>query len=275
MSAKPKKSKKLTVAVVGVGQIGSATALALHRAGRYRVLAVDKVAEARARMKAEGLAVFADAADAARQAELVILAVKPKNAVETLRSMAPALQGKTVISIVAAITIEVLRTAAPGAEFVRAMPNIALLVQASYTGYAMAEGVSARTRKLAEQVLGELGEAAVVEENLLDAVTGLSGSGPAYAAIFIEAMAYAGLKVGLPRDVALRSAAQTMLGSARMILDAHIHPAQLKEMVVTPAGTTIQGIYHIEESGIRSSVMRAVDAATSRCTEITAALTKG
>jgi pyrroline-5-carboxylate reductase len=265
---------RLTIAVIGAGQIGGAAAQALAECGHYRVLAADPRAEALAPLAAFGVAGVDDNRTAARKADLVVLAVKPAVAIDEVRRLRGELKGKPVISFAAAITIAALRRAAPGAQFVRAMPNIALIVKDAYTGYAVAPGISPRARELSEQVLREFGEIGRVEENLLDAITGLSGSGPAYAAIFIEALAYAGLKVGLPRDVAMRSAARTLEGASRLVLDANIHPAQVKEMVVTPGGTTIMGIYHIEESGIRSSVMRAVDAATSRCTEITASLNR-
>lgn len=274
MPRQPGRSTRPTIAIIGAGQIGGAAAQALAECGRYRVLAADPRAEALAALAALGVVGSSDNRAAARQADLVVLAVKPAVAIDEVRRLRRELKGKLVVSFAAAITIAALRRAAPGAQFVRAMPNVALIVKDSFTGYAVAPGIGDRARELAEQVLAEFGEIARVEENLLDAVTGLSGSGPAYAAIFIEALAYAGLKVGLPRDVAMRSAARTLEGASRLVLDANIHPAQVKEMVVTPGGTTIMGIYHIEESGIRSSVMRAVDAATSRCTEITASLNR-
>jgi len=274
MPRQPRKPARTTIAVIGAGQIGGAAAQALAECGRYRVLAADPRAEALEPLAAFGVDGTTDNAAAVRRADLVVLAVKPGVAIDEVRRLRRVLKGKLVVSFAAAITIAALRRAAPGAQFVRAMPNVALIVKDSYTGYAVAPGLGQRACALAEQVLREFGEIGQVEENLLDAVTGLSGSGPAYAAIFIEALAYAGLKVGLPRDVAMRSAARTLEGAARLVLDANIHPAQVKEMVVTPGGTTIMGIYHIEESGIRSSVMRAVDAATSRCTEITASLNR-
>jgi len=272
MKKKPAGPSQLAVAVIGAGQIGGAAARALHDSGRYRVVVADPNLEVLHRLATLGVDAAIDNATAVQQADLAIIAVKPNVAINVVRQLKRELKGKPVVSFAAAITIDALRRAAPGAEFVRAMPNVALVVKDSFTGYSIAPGIGNRARTLAEQVLREFGEIALVDENLLDAVTGLSGSGPAYAAIFIEALAYAGLKVGLPRDVAMRSAARTLAGAAKLVLDANIHPAQVKEMVVTPGGTTIMGIYHIEESGIRSSVMRAVDAATLRCTEITTSL---
>ncbi|MBN2361512.1 MAG: pyrroline-5-carboxylate reductase [Deltaproteobacteria bacterium] len=275
MARTAKGNPQTMVAVIGAGQIGGAAAQVLHESGRYRVVVADPKLEVLHRLATLGVDGAIDNATAVRQADLVVFAVKPNVAVDTVRRLRRELKGKPVISFAAAITVDALRRVAPEAELVRAMPNVALVVKDSFTGYSIAPGIGDRARALAERVLREFGEIALVDENLLDAVTGLSGSGPAYAAIFIEALAYAGLKVGLPRDVAMRSAARTLEGAAKLVLDANIHPAQVKEMVVTPGGTTIMGIYHIEESGIRSSVMRAVDAATERCTEITASLNRG
>ncbi len=261
-----------TVAIIGAGQVGSAAAQVLAKSGRWRVIATRRHIDTVNYLERLGVRLSTNNKEAAKQADVIILAVKPNKAVAVLREIANEVSGKLVISFVAAITLDVLRSVAPKAEIIRAMPNIALIVKESFTAYSTSNNVREETKNLAERILAEFGEVARVDESLMDAVTSLSGSGPAYAATFIEALAYAGLKVGLSRDVALRSAARTLLGTAKLVLDLNLHPARVKEMVITPGGTTIEGIYHIEESGIRSSVMRAVDAASRRCKEITSAL---
>ncbi len=263
-----------TIAIIGAGQVGSAAAQVLAKSGKWHVIATRRHLNAIRSLENLGVKLSTDNVMAAREADVVILAVKPNIAVKVLKEISNEVIGKLVISFVAAITIEVLKSAAPEAEIIRAMPNIALMVKESFTAYSTSNNVSEKSADLAEEILAEFGEVARVDESLMDAITGLSGSGPAYAATFIEALAYAGLKVGLSREVALRSAARTLLGTAKLVLDLNLHPSRVKEMVITPGGTTIEGIYHIEESGIRSSVMRAVDAASRRCKEITNMLKK-
>ncbi|HIE23971.1 MAG TPA: pyrroline-5-carboxylate reductase [Candidatus Korarchaeota archaeon] len=268
------EKRKRTIAIIGAGQVGSATAQVLAKSGKWKVIATRRHVDAIANLERLGVRISADNIWAARQADVIILAVKPTKAVSVLREIAEEICGKLVISFVAAITLDVLKSVVPKAEIIRAMPNIALMVKESFTAYSTSNNVSQESVNLAEEILAEFGEVAKVDESLMDAVTGLSGSGPAYAATFIEALAYAGLKVGLSRQVALRSAARTLLGTAKLVLDLDLHPSKVKEMVITPGGTTIEGIYHIEESGIRSSVMKAVDAASRRCKEITNSLKK-
>ncbi len=263
-----------TIAIIGAGQVGSTAAQVLAKSGKWKIIATRRHIDAIRGLEKLGVKLSTDNVGAAREADVIILAVKPNKAVSVLREIADELDGKLVISFVAAITLDVLKSVAPKAEIIRAMPNIALMVKESFTAYSISNNVSEENINLAERILAEFGETARVDESLMDAVTGLSGSGPAYAATFIEALAYAGLKVGLSREIALRSAARTLLGTAKLVLDLNLHPAKVKEMVITPGGTTIEGIYHIEESGIRSSVMRAVDAASKRCKEITSALEK-
>ncbi len=254
---------KPKVAVIGAGAIGSAVALALADAG-YEVVATRRKIEKIRHLEERGIGVTSDNGEAARWADVVILAVKPHKAARVTSEIAEDLKGKLLISLAAAVSTSTLAKAAPEAKIVRAMPNLAVSVRESFTAFCRGPGVTDGDVRLVREIFGCMGACEEVHEELMDAVTGLSGSGPAYAALFIEALMYAGLKVGLPRDVALKSAAQTMLGAAKMVLEQGVHPAQLKEMVVTPGGTTIEGIFYIEEGGVRSSVMKAVEAATER-----------
>ena len=258
---------KGTVAVIGAGAIGGAVAVALAESG-WRVIATRRRIERAKHLGEKGVELTSDNRRAAREADVIILAVKPHKAARVTAEISEEIRGKLLISLAAAVSTETLAKAAPGARIIRAMPNIAVSVRESFTAFCRGPRATEKDVELVKELFGCTGTCEEVHEELMDAVTALSGSGPAYAALFIEALMYAGLKVGLPRDVALESAAQTLLGAAKMVLEQGVHPAQLKEMVVTPGGTTIEGIFYIEEGGVRSSVMKAVEAATERAKKL-------
>jgi pyrroline-5-carboxylate reductase len=148
------------------------------------------------------------------------------------------------------------------------MPNTPCLVGASAAGYSPAETATAEDIAVVDRLLNAVGRAYRLSETLLDAVTGLSGSGPAFVAVMIEALADGGVRMGLPRDVSLNLAAQTVLGTAKMILEAGLHPAVLKDMVASPGGTTIAGLHALEQAGFRAALIDAVEAATCRAAEL-------
>jgi pyrroline-5-carboxylate reductase len=148
------------------------------------------------------------------------------------------------------------------------MPNIAALVQESFTAYCCDETFSGEEKEKVKQILDAMGVSEEVEEKYMDAITALSGSGPGYISIIIEGLMYAGLKVGLPRDLALYSSAQVVLGTGKLILETKEHPARLKDMVTTPGGTTIEAIFELEGSQIRQALMKAVEEATKKCEKI-------
>jgi pyrroline-5-carboxylate reductase len=178
-------------------------------------------------------------------------------------------QTKTILSVAAGITIGFIAERLPAkARIVRAMPNAPALVLAGAAAIAKGEHATAEDLQIAEAMFGAVGKAVVVEEKHLDAVTGLSGSGPAYVFLFIEALADAGVKMGLARDVAGLLAAQTVLGAAKMVLESGRHPAELKDMVASPGGTTIAGLYALERGGLRGILIEAVEAATIRSREL-------
>lgn len=258
----------LRVGVIGAGQIGSAIARVLAQSGKYSVMASRRNIEKVADLENYGVKLTKDNREVAGSSDIVFVAVKPYKAIEVLRGVADLLEGKLLISVAAAIPVKRLAEAAPKAKIVRAMPNIALIVRASFTAYTCGPGLSDDDRRLVKELFSEMGEYMEVDEELMDAVTALSGSGPAYVATLIEAMAYAGLKVGLPREFAYKSSAYTVFGTAKLYLETGLHPASIKEMVLTPAGTTIEGIFYLEESGVRTAVMKAVEAATRRAKEI-------
>ncbi|MBI2877043.1 MAG: pyrroline-5-carboxylate reductase [Candidatus Tectomicrobia bacterium] len=209
-------------------------------------------------------------AETAAWGQVVVLAVKPQIIREVLEDIRPVIDGfKLVISIAAGIPLKLLATHLEGGvRLVRVMPNAPALIQMGATAIALGERATAEDGHLVEGIFQALGETARVEEELMDAVTGLSGSGPAYVCVIIEALADGGVKMGLSREVALRLAAQTVLGSARMLLESGEHPGQLKDRVASPGGTTIAGLHQMELGGVRAALMSAVEAATLRSREL-------
>lgn len=200
-------------------------------------------------------------------APVLILAVKPDQVNDVLRE---AREGFTerhlLISIAAGVPIERLAKGlgVPKARLVRVMPNTPALVGASASAYAVGEGARKEDGELAKRLLSAVGVAFEVKESLLDAVTGLSGSGPAYVYMVIEALSDGGVAAGLPRDVATHLAAQTVFGSAKMVLETGKHPGALKDMVTSPGGTTIEGLHELEKGGLRAALINAVRAATEK-----------
>ncbi len=255
-----------TIAIIGAGVIGGAIARCLVRSGAFgRIIATRRRIERLRPLSELGVEVTDDNVGAAREGEVIVICVKPKDVPGLLRELRGVVEGKLVISTAATIPLSLYRSIASGARFVRAMPNIAALVGESFTAYCCDERVTELDRELVRRILERLGPCEEVEEGYMDAVTGLSGSGPAYIATVIEAMMYAGLKVGLPRELSLYSSAQAVLGTAKLILEGGLTPSEIKEMVTTPGGTTIEGLYQLEDGKLRTALMRAVEAATEKC----------
>ena len=213
-----------------------------------------------------GIDVTEDNSAVARGSDIVVLAVKPQILPRVLHQIAGDLNPQAiVISVAAGVSCANIEKSLPAAtRVVRAMPNTPALVQSGAT--AIAAGARATEKDIAEAMFlfDAVGITAVVDESLLDAVTGLSGSGPAYIFLILEALADGGVKVGLPRQIAQRLAAQTVLGSAKLLLQTEQHPGQLKDMVTSPGGTTIAGVHTLEQNGVRAALIDAVEAATSR-----------
>ena len=249
---------------IGCGNMGGAI---LHGALKSGVLAKENAmvydVSPAAMEKAEGWGVSlgADCADVCRNSDLILLAVKPQYAEQTLAQCQDALDGKAVISIVAGVTAERLRGMIKGCpRILRTMPNAPAMVFEGAFALCSDNDLTADEMTAAEELFSSIGVVEQVPEKLIDAVCGLSGGGPAYAAMFIEAMADGGVKQGLPRATAYRLAAQTCLGTAKMILDMDIHPGQ----VTSPGGTTIEGCEMLEKGGMRGTVMACVNAATEK-----------
>ncbi|NPA47111.1 MAG: pyrroline-5-carboxylate reductase [Thermococci archaeon] len=252
----------MKVTVIGAGMIGGAVAKALSEEG-HEVVATRRNLEKARWLEEYGVKLERNNRKAAEWAEVVFLTVKPNKVGKVMREIEGAIGRKLLISLAAGIPISFLRKAAPMARIVRAMPNIAILVKESFTAYAV-DGLSEEDVKIVEGLFSAFGRCLRVEEEHMDAITGLSGSGPAYVSVFLESMIYGGLKVGLPRDMARIAAAQTLLGTAKLLLESSEHPAEIRDMVITPGGTTIDGVFELEEGKIRTTVMKAIDASTKK-----------
>ena len=206
---------------------------------------------------------------AVMQAQVVLLAVKPQVMDQVLAGIRGAARpGHLIISIAAGLTLKALETALPQSRVIRVMPNTPTLVGAGMAALAPGSRATLEDLALALEIFEALGRAVVVEERLMDAVTGLSGSGPAYVAVFLEALTDGGVKMGLPRPLALLLASQTVIGAARLCLEKEIPPGMLKDLVTSPGGTTIAGLHVLEEGGFRGLVMSAVEAAARRAREL-------
>jgi pyrroline-5-carboxylate reductase len=216
-----------------------------------------------------GVEVTADNRAAAALADLLILSVKPQVMDALLAEIAPVVDArKLVVSIAAGVPTAAIARRLPGARIVRTMPNTPALVGAGATALSRGPNATEEDVTVARALFEAVGTAVVVEEPLLDAVTGLSGSGPAFVFMAIEALADGGVKAGLPRAAALALAAQTVLGAARLVLETGRHPGELKDQVTSPAGTTIAGVQALEARGFRAALIEAVDAAARRAREL-------
>ena len=201
--------------------------------------------------------------------EIAFLCVKPAQACEALRGLGKLRAGQLVISVAAGVTLADLQAAAgPETALIRAMPNTPCLVRKGVTAYALGQAATAADAALAEQIFAAVGDVHAVPETLIDAVNGLSGSGPAYVYLVIEALADGGVLMGLPRALAASLAAQTVLGAAETVRQTGLHPAQLREAVASPGGTTMAALEIMERAGVRAALMGAVRAATERAREM-------
>lgn len=219
-----------------------------------------------------GVEVTTDNLAAAQKSNVILLGVKPFQVASLLEQIRSGLDAsKLVLSFAASVKTAAIEAAAGlPLPVVRAMPNTPAMLGAGISALCSGQYVSAQHLQLAATLFEAVGRTVVVDEKHMDAVTGLSGSGPAYIYIIVEALAEAGVKVGLPRDVATQLAAQTTLGAAKMVLDTGYHPALLKDAVTTPAGCTVDGILELEEGGLRVTLIKAVMRATARARELAA-----
>ncbi len=262
------------IAFLGGGNMAEALIkglLASGTAGPDRILVADVSTDRLTHLKKTyGVIPQKTNVDAVREAGIIILCVKPQVIDKVLAEISPAVDGsKLVISIAAGVPVAKIENALKkGSRAVRVMPNTPALVLAGAAALAAGAGATADDLALSQSIFNSVGRSVVVEEKLMDAVTGLSGSGPAYVFMIIDALSDAGVKAGLPRPLALELAAQTVYGSAKMVLETNEHPAKLRDMVTSPGGTTIEGLHALEKGKLRATLMNAVEAATARSKEL-------
>lgn len=262
------------IALLGAGKMGGILLNAFVSSGllgREQIVAtVAHEDRARALEARLGVRCTTSNLEAVSSADLILLGVKPTQVGDVVQQISPALDlGKLIISFAASVsTDEIERLAGIDIAVIRAMPNTPATLGAGMTALARGKFASPDQMTLAEQMFRTVGRVVEVDEKHMDAVTGLSGSGPAFLYIILEALAEAGVNVGLPRDIATQLAAQTAYGAARMVLETGAHPALLKDEVTTPAGCTVDGILELEAGGLRVTLIKAVKRATERAREL-------
>jgi len=261
---------RLTIGFIGAGKMATALARGFIQAGLVRaneLIASDISKPARDVFADEtGARTVGSNSEVAEFAKVLMLAVKPDQVVSVLSGIRNDFTEKhLLISIAAGVPLSRLEgELSTGARVVRVMPNAPALVGESASGFALGKSALRQDGELVMKLFSAVGLAFQLKESLLDAVTGLSGSGPAYIYLVIEALSDGGVAAGLPRDVATRLAAQTLLGSAKMVLETGEHPGALKDMVTSPGGTTIEGLHELEKGKLRGTIMNAVRAATEK-----------
>ncbi len=265
---------KRKICILGAGNMGEALIKGMLSGGLYTKkeiiasdISEDRLAHIRSRY---GIETTRDNATATDSSEFIVIAVKPFAVKSLMEEISPSLsKSNVIISIAAGVQIERIRIwLKKEIPIIRVMPNISILVMEGAIAIAPGPGIRDRETEAVKRIFDSVGKTVILGEEFMDAVTGLSGSGPAYLFTVIEALADGGVKVGLPRGVATLLAAQTVLGAAKMVLETGLHTGSLKDMVTSPGGTTIDGIYRIEASGVRAALMQAVEDATRRAEEL-------
>jgi len=269
-----------TIGFIGTGNMGEALIRGLLRAGvaePAQVLGSDPRPERRAELVEKyGFRATADNREVAREADILVLSVKPQVMERVLEEIGPTIHAHAlVVSIAAGVPIAAIESRLPQARVIRTMPNTPALVGAGATAIAMGGHATDADVEAARRIFDSVGMTVVLDEAQMDAVTGLSGSGPAYMFLIIEALSDAGVKVGLSRHHAQALAAQTVLGSAKLLIETNEHPGRLKDMVTSPGGTAIAGLHTLEAGGLRTTLMDAVEAATKRSRELGEMAAKG
>ncbi|MCL2296614.1 MAG: pyrroline-5-carboxylate reductase [Methanomassiliicoccaceae archaeon] len=261
------------IGFIGVGNMAEAIMKGVIGAGLYTAdeIIASEVYEPRRKYIADtlGIEVHKDNQAIAKSTKFIVLSVKPQQIDEVLTSIKSSLtKNHLVMSIAAGITISTLESYVPACRVVRVMPNQPCMVLASASAFSRGTNATSEDCAKVDSVLKAVGISLEVKEYLLDAVTGLSGSGPAYAYMMIEALSDGGVLMGLPRDISTKLAAQTLLGAAKTILETGEHPGKMKDIVCSPGGTSIQAVRVLEDCGLRSALINAVEASAMRSKEL-------
>jgi pyrroline-5-carboxylate reductase len=263
----------VTFGFLGFGKMASALVRGMLQASACKpdqIFVINRHPETiQAEAKQYNLKLARSPEDLVERADVIVLGTKPADSLQVLREVRPSLDGKLLISVAAGVTLQGLQEAGGHrTRVIRAMPNTPSLVMTGATCYALGDHATPDDAAIADCVFGSVGVVFRVREATLDAVTGLSGSGPAYVFMFIEALIDGGVMMGLPREIATELAIQTVLGSAQMVQQTKLHPAELRAMVASPGGTTMAGLEELEARGMRYTVMSAVRAASERAREL-------
>jgi len=260
------------IGIIGCGNMSSAIlsgALSSGVIAKEDVYVFDISEAALAKMEKLGVTICKDNKELCLKSDIILLAVKPQGTKDTLKPLKTLLDNKAIISIIAGITASQLQEMVmPSTRILRNMPNTPAMVSAGAFAMCSDNSFTEEERNLATALFEAIGIVEWVPEKLIDAVCGLSGGGPAYVAMFIEALGDAGVKQGLPRKTAYRLAAQTVMGTAKLALEYDMHPGVLKDMVTSPGGTTIEGVEALERGGMRFAVMDCVRAATEKSIQL-------
>ena len=265
--------------IIGTGKIGSTLLkrlISTNSIDRSKIIAYDIDEKKRSKLSKEYNIEYAkNNEELARSAKFILIAVIPQVIDTVLKEIEPVITNEQIIiSIAAGVSFNhINKVINPAVGLIRIMTNTPALVGAAATAIAHNSHVKDIQLEFVKKIFKAVGMVVELEERHLDAVTGLSGSGPAYIFIIIEALADGGVKMGLPRAIALKLAAQTLFGSAKLLLETGIHPAALKDMVATPGGTTITAIHELESAKIRATLIRAVEAATLKSKSLNSAKT--
>jgi len=274
MTSLSKFKKVPKIALIGAGKMGEGIIAGLLKSGVYspQDIKAYEILESRCKYISQTYKVecLSDVKKAATFADICLIAVKPADVGKVLEQIGPAMKsGKLVVSIAAGVTLDFYRKHLPkNVPVIRVMPNMAVLVREGMITVCPSDNVTKEQLKTATDMLGLLGLVKTLDEKYLNLATGLVGSGPAYIYLIIDALADAGVRLGLPKDVSTMLAAQTTLGAAKMVVETGEHPAKLKDMVVTPAGTTIEGLLELERYGLRAVIISAVTKAAERAKEL-------
>jgi len=266
--------KNPKIAIIGAGKMGEAIISGLLKSGAYTpddIMAIEVIESRREYItQTYNVKCHNKTGKAVAFGDVIIVAVKPAVMGKVLEQVGPAMKPrKILISIAAGVTLDYIRNSLPpGVPVVRAMPNQACLVNEAMIAIAPSENITEEQLKEVNQVLSLLGHVLTLEEKYLNLATGLVGSGPAYIYLIIEALADAGVRLGLPKEISTVLAAQTTLGAAKMVVETGEHPAKLKDKVATPAGTTVEGLLELERGGLRAVMISAVTKAAQRAKEL-------
>ena len=253
------------ITVIGSGMMGGAIIKSLLKGGYGgKITAVDVQFEKLKEFDALGIKTSVDNKKSAATGDIIFIIVKPGDVEKVLKEISMEIKGKLLISVAATVPLAFLRKHAADAKIVRIMPNLVRFGSGSLHSILLHRKRNIAGKGKSQNYLNMMGACDELDEKYMDAITAVSGSGPGYISIIIEAMTYAGLKVGLPRNIALKCAAQTVLGTGKLVIDLGEEPSKIKDMTTTPGGTTIEAIYQIEQSQIRPAMIRAIEEATKK-----------